>query len=144
MGRFRAHIRRARRTLHEHLSVPALYFAWPLRDGVKPIHVRVHDKFGSVGDLKGTNFHYAEIEENSPRIIMMRSEVENPSRGMIISIGVTEAYRIDHVLPPDDITVTVKVSRLHSSEMAGMPTPYEDGSLPLFLTITASLPAIGA
>lgn len=143
MSRFRDHIRQARRTLHEHMSVPALFFAWPSPEVIKPVTVRVHDKFTYIGDLKGTNFHYAEIEDNSPRIVFMRSEVELPKRGMIITIEPGIGYSIDHVQPPDDISVTAKVVRLRAEEVATMPTPERGGHLPLFAGSSITFPPMG-
>lgn len=129
--------------LHDVMAVPALYFARPYVAGdtpVQPITVRVHDKFALVGDLKGTNFNYAEFEDNAPRIVFMRSEIE-PVRNMIVSVEAGSAYRVDTVLPPNDETVTARVARLHVSETAGFPVPGE--LIPQNVRVEIGLPAFG-
>lgn len=140
-GRFRQHIRRGRAQLHDHMSVPALYFASRYVPGdtlVMDITVRVHDTLHVLGDLKGTNFNYAEIEDNSPRIIFMRSEVE-PVRSMTVSVEPGVAYRVDTVRAPNDITVTARVARLTKDEMAGLPVPGD--LIPINVRIVATFPA---
>lgn len=126
MGPFRQHIREARRALHDYMSVPALYFQWPLPEDQEPllVSVRVHDRIILDGDLKGTNFHYAERYDNVPRAIFMRSEVE-PQRNMVLTIEPGVGYRIDSVEPPNDLTVTANLIRLREEEMIGMPFPEE-------------------
>jgi hypothetical protein len=107
------------------MSVDALYFALPYAEGdtqVIPITVRVHDTPVVLGDLKGTNFNYAEMEDNAPRIVFMRDEIE-PVRGMIVSVEPGVAYRVDTLRAPNDITVTARVVRLREQETAGLPVP---------------------
>jgi hypothetical protein len=125
MGKFRDQIREARRSLHEYMSVNAL--AWtgtydPLRTVVTEVTVRVHEKWMALGDLKGTNFNYAEIESVTPRMIFLVSEVE-PKRGMYVSVSPGLAFRVDNTQPPDDITQTANVVRLKVSETTGFPVP---------------------
>lgn len=112
-GPFKDKIRDMRRRLHDYMHVDAFYYAMPKGSEtpvVREVRVRIHDKFLKVGDLAGTNFHYAEVEENAPRAIFMRSEI-SPLRNYYL---VTDEafYIIDHSLPPDDISVTAKLSRL--------------------------------
>jgi len=122
MGKFRQRMREGRRTLHEHMSVPALYFADPSVDDPILITVRVHEKWVALGDLKGTNFNYAEVSDIAPRIIFLRSEIE-PERGYLVSVEPGVAFRIDNVLPPDDITVTATVIALSPDDTVGLPVP---------------------
>ncbi|MFC3724401.1 hypothetical protein [Neoaquamicrobium sediminum] len=122
------------------MSVPALYFASPYVPGDTPvteISVRVHDTPIVLGDLKGTNFNYAEIEDNSPRIIFLRSEVE-PARGMIVSVEPGVAYRVDTNRAPNDITTTSRVVRLTKDEAAGLPVPGD--LIPINVRIEAIFP----
>lgn len=125
MGRFRAKIREGRRALHEYMSVPALYFSWPNPAEIREISVRVHDKRQALGDLKGTSFNYAEREDDSPRIVFMRSEVDRPVRNMIVSIEPGVAYRLGVNEAPDDITITNKCTRLEPEDALapGFPSP---------------------
>ena len=125
MSHFHRHLSRGRRALHDRMGVPALYFALPYVDGVsavRSISVRVHDQFTQLGDLKGTNFNYAEIEDNSPRIVFWRTFIE-PQRNFIVSLDVDHIYRIDTVLPPDGDTITARVALMFKSETAGLPVP---------------------
>lgn len=134
-------MRKGRRKLHDYMSVPALYFPFPYVAGetvVQEITVRIHDKFVAFGDLKGTTFNYAEMEDDSPRIIFMRNEVE-PSRNYIVSVEAGSAYRVDAPMAPDDITITARCARLHTSEAAGLPVPGD--LIPQNVRIAATFPA---
>ncbi|MCQ9146046.1 hypothetical protein [Ochrobactrum sp. BTU2] len=122
MGVFREQMRDARRTLHEDMSSPAMYFMEDEPDAAIQITVRPHEKWMALGDLKGTNFNYAEMESITPRVIFLLSEV-NPARNAVISLEPGVAYRVDTPLEPDDITVTATVSRLRPEETAGFPLP---------------------
>lgn len=118
--------RKARRDLHEAMQVPALYLLpaepGPWADPV-PCGVRLHLKFGALGDLKGTNVHYAEREDINPRGVFLRDQVDQPARDAVISVAPGEAYRIDHTLPADDEFVTAVIVPLSPSEAADLPVP---------------------
>lgn len=126
--------RKARRDLHKHLSLLALYLvpsATPNEyETPIPVTVRVHTKFDALGDMKGTNFHYAEKQETVPKIIFMRDQILKPVRHAIVSVDLGEAYRIDNTLPPDDITIAAEVTRLSAVETLGLPIPDPDTGLP--------------
>lgn len=129
VGAFRDEIREARQTLHEYMSVYAAYFKAPFEEGVTPVQtitVRVHDKFLALGDLKGTNFNYAEIEAISPKAIFMLEEV-TPDRGYIISLEPGVAYRIDHTHEPDDISQKADIIKLAADKTIGFPLPSPGG-----------------
>ena len=131
-GKFRQKMNRGRRKLHEHMSVPALYLALPydvVLTPVQEITVRVHDNVRALGDLKGTNFNYAETLENSPRIVFLREEI-TPKRNMVVSVEAGVAYQIDTVEPSHGVTVTALVSRLSDKEAAGLPVPDAGGYCP--------------
>ncbi len=122
MRSFRDIKRNARRVVQLHLRVPALYLA--TRDAVPvPCFVRVHTKFQALGDMKGTNFNYAEYEDITPRIILWREELPQPSRNAIISVEAGEAYQIDNVQPADDLTITAMVTAMDIEDTAGLPIP---------------------
>lgn len=142
MSLFRDHIRRARRQLHEHLHEPALYLpSWPYAGAGElpalPITVRVHENGIRLGDLKGTNFNYAEIEDDSPRIIFMLDEID-PARGAIISVEPGRAYRLDAREAPNDISVAFSAHRLNEREREGLPVPGD-----AFASLDADLPTYG-
>jgi len=129
MGIFYDKMLDARRAVHDTMSRPALCsmdFSLAESDpdyvAPLPITVRVHDKFLKLGDLAGTNFHYAEVEDNSPRMIFLVSEI-TPVRGLYVSLLPGVAYQVDHVEPQDNITITAKVVRLTPADAAGFPVP---------------------
>lgn len=113
--------RQARRDLHTHLAVSALYILGS--DAPLPVTVRLQIQSQPLGDLKGTSFHYAERDESSPTAIFMRSELADPKRGAIISVAVGEAYRIDTVLQPYDITIAAHIVPLSPAQASAYPVP---------------------
>lgn len=127
MGRFKGHMRDARAALHEFMSEPALYLKSPGDASPRLITARIHDKWGALGDLKGTNFNYAEVEDVAPRIIFWVSELYSQgielTRGAFVTVERDRVYRVDNILPRDDQTVTATVVRLGKSEAAGFPVP---------------------
>ena len=146
MAGYRDIKRQARRALHGILEVPALYLVpasaptnpydpidpeyagWtpppgPYFETPVPVTVRIHSQFVDLGDMKGTNFHYAERHETAPKIIFMRDQVDRPQRYAIVSVEAGEAYEIDNIMPPDDITVTAEVLRLKPPKTDGLPLP---------------------
>lgn len=108
------------------MRVPALYIV----EGLEPVlvHVRVHTKFVALGDMKGTNFNYAERQDETPRILFMRDEVDMPVRGAYISVEPGEAYLVDHTDPIDDISITAFVTPLTQKEVGrlNLPVPMEE------------------
>lgn len=122
---FREQMRDARRQLHDYMSVDAV--AWygevPTDPAdLKKLTVRVHEKWLALGDLKGTNFNYAEVESIAPRMIFMLDEI-HPDDGLWVSVEPGVAFRVDHTLEPDDITQTAVVVRLPERDTEGFPVP---------------------
>lgn len=114
---------KARRALHQAMRVPASYYESPTATP-RLVYVRVHTKDNlAQGDLKGTNFNYAEREEVALKLVFDRSEVANPPRNGLIVISAEEGYRIGQTEPPDGITIMAEVSRLSVSELAGKTLP---------------------
>ena len=111
----------ARRNLHQHMKVPALYIDGE-EDPVE-VHVRIHTQWAALGEVSGTSFDYAEKEDIIPRIIFDRSEVDNPARNSIVMVSAEEGYRVDSTLPIDLEWRTAKVSRLMAAELVGKPVP---------------------
>ena len=126
MALFRDIKRKARRALHTRLLVPALYII----DGEAPIpvNVRLHTKFDALGDMKGTNFNYAERVDTLPRILFMRDEVVMPARGAYVSVEADEAYSIDYADPADDISITAFVTPLLPAELEALNLPVPETS----------------
>lgn len=121
---------RSRAALHEAMQVAALYlvqnpdYVTPVIDPdiprylQTPVNVRVASKWGTLGDMKGTNFHFAEREEVKPKIIFLRSEIAVPVRNAVVSISADEAYRIDNAMPLDGITITAECLILSAAQIA--------------------------
>ncbi len=111
MGSFRDIKRQARRVVHDTMQVAALYVSDPTDPLVVPqlVSARIHWTFRKTGWLKGTTFHTVEREEVQPLAIFLVTEVMKPKRGAAISIGLGDAYIVDHCNPPDDITVTAEI-----------------------------------
>lgn len=125
MASFRDIKRRARRDVQNHMRVPALYLA--SFDAVPvPCFVRVHTKFQALGDMKGTNFNYADREDITPRIILWREEIPQPIPfNAIVSVEAGEAYYLNITQPADDLTITAMVVKLDDDDpkLALLPVP---------------------
>ena len=116
--RWREIRRKARRLLHDVLHQPAHYY--PNRNpAATPIvcGVRIHEHFVRAGDLAGTSYEYSEHLENIPSIVVLRDEV-SPDRTGVFSVAPGEAYEVDVVDAPDDITVRAFVSRMKEADAA--------------------------
>ena len=115
-----------RRDLHHDRSVPALYIAAP---GAQPVActVRTHDRIEAQGALPASSMNgFAQIQESVPKLIFIADDAPDPiRRGATVSVEAGEAYRIDHVEPPHDITVTAKVTKLTAGEAMGLPLPVD-------------------
>lgn len=110
--------RKMRRDLHGIMLVPAIYYATP---DSPPLEITVRDftKFNVLnGALPGGQHaqQYAKTEESEPKILFMVVDVPKPRVGAIVSVERGEAYRVATVQPPDDITITAKVTRIPASE----------------------------
>lgn len=113
--------RKARRDLHQAMSVPALYIAYTGAEPV-PCTVRVHTHTAPVGQLAGFA-GAAERLETAPKLRFDRSEVAAPARTAIVSVEPGEAYRISNPHPADDAFVFADVTRLSAAEATGLPVP---------------------
>lgn len=124
---FRDIKRRMRRDLHAEMQVPAYYVFED--NGFEPVllHVRVHLKFDQVGKMTGRQTEWMLTEDKSPEIVFMRDELETQGltlkRNVVISVEVGEAYTIDRLKAPDDITITAVVNILRPEQTAGLPVP---------------------
>jgi hypothetical protein len=118
--------RKARSTIHERFEVSAIYIPTPDLPSPPdpfPVTVRLHTKLGEIGKVKGTSFDFPLMHDIVSKIILLKSEVATPKRNDIVSFAVGEAYRIDNVQPPDDITITVEIAPLKPADTAGLPVP---------------------
>ena len=142
MDRFTAALRRATRQKFQHMARFAYYFTDPAAPNPQMIRVIVTDRHVSVGDLKGTNFNYAEVDVDSPRIEFLREEVE-PARKGFVSIEAGLAYEIDSTLPAEDITVTAKVVRLKAEKVRNFPYPQVAGEFDNHTAVPILVPTPG-
>lgn len=113
--------RQARQALHDHMKVAAVYIA-PSSSPL-PVNVRLHMSFMQNGNMTTGNLNYSEQQDTKPSIIFLKSEVPSPQRLAVVSIATGEAYRIDNVLPADDITIRAEVIKLPVSQTIGLPVP---------------------
>ena len=113
--------RNMRRTVHHTMTVPALYLAQRSSTPI-PVNVRLHVKFGTA-DVAGIGEGFAQMLDQTPRIIFERSAVRTPRRDGIVSVAPGEAYKIGATRPPDDEYITAEVAQLSDAEAAGLPVP---------------------
>ena len=115
-SRWRDIRRNARMDLHREFMVDSYCYVDGDPSGAPAlVRIRVWPEFKMLGDMKGTSFEYAEIEENSPLILVMKEDLV-PKRGMVFCVEPGEAYRVDHRKPLDDISYTCSCTRLSESE----------------------------
>jgi hypothetical protein len=111
-----------RRDLHKDRAVPALYLATRSSDP-HPCTVRVFEKFEPLGTLANAK-GYAQMQSETPRLVFIADDAPPViRRGAIVSVEPGEAYLIDTVQPPDDITTTATVTRLDAADAADLPLP---------------------
>lgn len=122
MGTFREEMREARMDLHEAMSFTALYFDGDEPEKAIPVSVRLHEKWQALGDLKGTNFNYAELEAIPTKMIFLLSEIR-PVRNHIVSVAPGLAFHVDHLEEDDDITVTASMVPISKKKTEGFPVP---------------------
>lgn len=107
---------RARRDLHRQAQVEAFYYA-PKALLPRLVHVRVHNKWDAKGDVQGTSFNFAEMREETPKIVFLYEECD-PDQQAVVVISESEAYRIINPDPRYLQTVTAACTALHPREIA--------------------------
>lgn len=122
MNKFVAALRRSTRQKFAHMARPVLYFTDPAATNPKIVMVIVTDRFTRAGDQKGTNFNSAELEIESPTIEFLCEQIE-PARNAYVSVDRGLTYRIDTVLPFEDITVTARAARVTKDKLRNWPYP---------------------
>lgn len=142
-GAYRQLMDEARLSLHEYMSVPALYFMWtpnaenPLgATQPRTITVRPYITMTSVGGLKGTSQHYAEREDIEPSIQFLLAEI-SPKKGFYVSLADGRVFRLDAAKPVDGLTQRVTVIR---AEPGDYPLPGKHN----FAKATMTFPAFGS
>lgn len=97
------------------------------RSAATQISVRVHIKFEAGGKLTARNLEWMITEDKAPEIVFMRDELATKNltliRNAIISVEPGEAYTVDRLKPPDDITVTAVVAVMRPEDTVDLPVP---------------------
>ena len=100
----------------------ALYFVDPAAANPLFIQVCVTDRFLMVGDLKGTNFNYAEMEAESPIIEFLIEQVD-PVQNAYVSVKPGLAYQLDTLLPVEGLVRSARALRVPTSKLRNFPVP---------------------
>lgn len=121
MSFWRTQKRASREIVHETMQVEAKYYA---TTGAEPVDVlvRLHTKFDALGDLRGAG--YAEMQSIKPKAIFIRPAAGFLVNNAVLLVAPGEAYSINNIQPPDDITVTVELVKLSKSQYVaeGLPS----------------------
>lgn len=112
----------ARRDLHNTMKVAGFFYAPGVPDYVE-CFVRVHGKFQKLGDLKGTNFNYAETFEPVTKLVFQDADGVRPVNKAIVMVSATEGYRVGVVEPTDGLETKAHVSELGATELANYDHP---------------------
>lgn len=107
--------RNARRVVHDTFGEPAWYLA-SLGATPVPVTVRLHSSIQALGALaRGEG--YAEVDTITPRLIFMNDQITTRNNAFVIlkDLG---AFKLNNVLPPDDITTTVEVAPVPNDQAA--------------------------
>ncbi|MGI9505994.1 MAG: hypothetical protein ACR2RE_23385, partial [Geminicoccaceae bacterium] len=93
---FRTTKETARVKLHEGLSFAALCYADGPTGTAEPVRVRKHTKTFNAGDLAGTSLQFAEVREESPKLVFLVND-HRPERGHVYALETGDVYEVDHV-----------------------------------------------
>jgi hypothetical protein len=116
---------KARRDLHQAMQVPAYYYENGIENGYRIVTVRFRNKPGQIGDIQGTGFNYAVMNETQTVARFLLDEL-TPIRNALLSVGPNDAYAINNVLQPNGITIDAEVTRLEAKEAADLSYPDPD------------------
>lgn len=98
----------ARRVVHSTMAIPANYYA-PGSTEAQTVGVRRTVKNVLTGEMKGTNFNYAERAEEATYLIFWREQMPAPVRNAVVMLATGVQYFVDYVEPPDGLTITTRV-----------------------------------
>ena len=114
MAGWREQKREARHIVHETMALPCWHI--PFAGGLPPVLVRARlhtarptATTSAMGDIESLGF--GKWEADHTKLVFMRGEVD-PKRYDIFIFGPDEAYQVEPERPFDDISVTVKVSKM--------------------------------
>ena len=116
----------ARQPLHDFMARAAVLHS-PTDVVVGNITARLHDASKKVGDLAGTNLSYAEQMERPTTLVLWLAQIEDLGytlkRHCTVVFGTEEGFRIAVVHPADNQTVTVEVTPMSATDLAGKTLP---------------------
>ena len=118
--------RKANRDLHDKMKVAAYYYPSGFNpNGFVPgtIYIRAHTNVVDAGDQAGTSLGFAQIREDTPKVIFDLLEAPAPARLDIVMISADEGYRVDHADPKSGEFQNTMVVRLNTAELAGYDSP---------------------
>ncbi len=118
--------RKSNRDLHDKMKVPALYYPLgqnPNEFEPETIHIRAHSKTVNAGEQAGTSLGYAEMREDTPKVIFDLLEAPTPRRLDVVMLTVTEGYRVDHVDPVSGEFQNTAAVHLSTAELATFSAP---------------------
>lgn len=90
------------------MAIPANYYASTTTLAAQLINVRRGKRVDNTGEVKGTNFIYAERSELEVYLIFDRAEVPSPARNGLVMLATGESFFIDAHEPIDGFTITTK------------------------------------
>lgn len=106
--------RKAREIVHDKMAlpcwiVPAAQGRLPFKTRARLHTARPTATTATMGDIESQG--YARAEATHTKLVFMRSEYV-PSRNDVVVLEADEAYVVEPERPADDITVTVRVSKM--------------------------------
>lgn len=107
----------ARRAVHEVHGIPSNYYVPSATPTAQPVTVRLHKNLEQTGDVKGTNFIYAERPENETYLVFLREQVASPVRNSVVVLNTGEVFFVDTLDPPDGITIRAKVVQARAEQI---------------------------
>lgn len=107
----------ARRVVQNTMAIPANYYASGTADAVL-LNVRRTIKNVQTGEMKGTNFNYAERSEEAVHLIFWVEEIAEPARNALVFLATGQAYFVDWVEPADGLTITARVVVARDDQIA--------------------------
>ena len=122
MSTFRDLKERSRASLHAAMSFDAFCYTGGSTTRYKTVSARKHTTRNNNGDLAGTSLQFAEVREESPRLVFL-IEDHAPDNGNVYTLETGDAYYVDHVDPVDGVTQTAICSVLSEADRANYRFP---------------------
>lgn len=111
--------RKARRDLHEHARVPAVYLAYAAAEAVG-IRPRVHDAVDMSGLGQNVLQGLGERFESEPGIVFDLEEIANPESQAYVILGPEEGYRTTVSEPARDGFQKFRAVRMDAADVADL------------------------